>query len=57
MAADAAGPFAVAALVEGRMKADVFDQLARVGKALDVADDRSQGEGDQVAHAAEPYDR
>jgi len=56
MAPDAPAPFFIAAVVEGRVEADVFDEFFRIGKAVDVADDGPEGKGNEVADAAEPDD-
>src|SRR3979409_1352084 len=57
VAANAATPLALATVVKGRIEADVFDQAAGTSKALDVADERTQGEGDPVADTAQAHDR
>ena len=54
MAGDAAGPLSLAAVVEGRIEADVFDEFAGLGKALDIADEGPQGKGHHFPDAAEP---
>lgn len=41
--------------LKGGIEADIFDELLGSGKAVDVADDGSQGKGDETAHAAEPH--
>lgn len=53
VAADAAAPSLVAAVVEGGVEADVFDQLFGMRETVDVAQDRTQGKGYEVAHPAE----
>src|SRR3981081_2833155 len=56
VSADASCPFGLAAVVEGRIEPNVFDEFARTGKTLDVADEGTQGKGDHFAHPAQPHD-
>lgn len=53
-AREAAVPVVATAVVEGRGEADIADELAWVGKTTDVADQGTEGEGDDLADAAEP---
>src|SRR2546427_11982672 len=54
---DPSSPFFIAAVVKGRVKADVFDQLAWLSKALDITDNCSQGKRHQLANTAQSNDR
>src|ERR1039457_6945380 len=56
MSADAAVPLAFAAVIEGGIEAEVFDQFFGALKAMDVADDGAEGKGDFVPDAAKSHD-
>ena len=56
MAADTPMPLSLATVIERRIESDIFDQTARTGKAFDIANDRSQGKGDQISDAAQAHD-
>src|SRR6185295_3241891 len=43
-------------MIEGRIEPDIFNQLPRLGKTLDVADDGGQSEGYLVPDAAQSRD-
>ena len=45
MTTNASLPIAFATLVHSRVQADVFDQLSRGSKAMDITDDGAQSEG------------
>ena len=45
VAGDAAGSFAFAAVIKARIEANVFDQFEGFGKAVDIADECTQGKG------------
>src|SRR5437867_3081275 len=53
MASDSPAPFFFAAVIEGRIEPDIFNQFSRLGKTLDVADDGPQSEGHLVPDAAQ----
>src|ERR1700704_1604607 len=55
VSSDASAPLFFTAVVKGGVKANIFDQLAWVGKTLDVPKDGSQGKGDLIANATEPH--
>src|SRR5260221_1086886 len=56
MAPDPAAPFAFAAVIKSGIEPEIFNELARLGKTLDIADDRPQSEGHLVPDAAQSSD-
>src|SRR5438876_5091171 len=56
MASDSPAPFFLAAVIEGRIEPNIFNEFPRLGKTLDVADDGPQSEGHLVPNAAQSSD-
>ena len=57
MPANAPFPLAFATVVKSGIEPKVFNEFARLGKALDVSNDGAQGESHHVTHPAEPDHR
>src|SRR3954470_2633659 len=56
MAPDPTAPFFFTAVIKGGIEPDIFNELPRLGKTLDVADDGSQCESHLVPDAAQSSD-
>ena len=55
VATNPASPFLFTTVIKSRVESDIFDQLPRIGKTLDVADNGPQSKGDLVPDTAQSH--